>query len=348
MIKISTKLILAITLSVSSLALNTIEAVTCELDLFQNGHTTQVVLPFAYYERQPGDNLTMIHQGGYKVYDVANDSCEVAVMGPLRPCIAVAVTDGQKVVVFHKHSSNSLDHMSAIIEQYLDLSDSSNLYGRIFTTRDDVEWQQTVRGIMHANKTHTEAVVDIKNALEVLGFKRSNVPATLFNLRTHDELNYADGELGYFEFAETTPCLCLSNLFAEKDGKIILQFFSIDPVKEDAFGYKGTMITQRELAGEQKGGASPKTREHLANSPEKNISFDDIPKLYFNQMGRCDGYRVQRGIVERFMDSQNDEYYMRHFGKKQKDLFTIPAAYFMNGGQGAYNTLEFFEIDGKL
>ena len=321
------------------LSWNTAEAVICELDLFQNGQITQVHLPFAYYERQPDDNFTMIHQGGYKVYDVERDWCEVAVIGPVRPCIAVAVTDGQKVVVFHKHSTNSLEHMGSIIAKHLDLSDSSNLYGRIFTTRDDVEWQMSRRSCMHANKTHAQAVLDTKNTLEELGFQRSNVPATLFNLRANGELNYADDALGYFEYAEVTTCLALKNLFVQKDEKKCLQFFSTDFVKEDVFGYKGTMISQRELAGKQMGGASPTTREHLAYSPEKKIPYNNIPDLYFKQTGMNDGYRVQRGVVMRFMDSQNDEYYMRHFGKKQKDLFKT---------SGSYDTLEFFEIDGNL
>ena len=70
--------------------------VTVKLDLYGDGNLHEVDLPFEYYKRQQGDKFTLISQGGYRVYDLAKDKNEVAVIGQLNPCIGIAVTDGKK------------------------------------------------------------------------------------------------------------------------------------------------------------------------------------------------------------------------------------------------------------
>ena len=84
-------------------------AMWVNLDLQGTGSFTKINLPFEYYQRQPNDKFTLIHQGGYKIYDIEKSQNEVVVLGYFRPCIGIVVTDGKKLIAFHKHSTNALD-----------------------------------------------------------------------------------------------------------------------------------------------------------------------------------------------------------------------------------------------
>ncbi|MGL4371332.1 MAG: hypothetical protein ACRCTK_01575 [Alphaproteobacteria bacterium] len=221
-------------------------AVTSELDLEGDGTFREVNLPFNYLTRQEGENLTLIHQGGYKVYDIQQSQREIAVIGPLNPCIGIAVTDGVKLVTFHKHSTNSLESMKEILKTNLDSKKKNDWVARIFTTQDDLEWIQNKRRTMHAGRTHAGAVKHIGETLENMGVKKKKIQDTLYKLRpdASSPLRYPDFQLGRYELAEVCVAVKLSDLF-QTTGK--LKFFSIDPFAEDIFDYKGTCITQEEM-----------------------------------------------------------------------------------------------------
>ena len=71
-----------------------------QLNLYETGQKTTVELVFQYIEKKEGDKFTLIHQGGYAVFDVDKNSKEVAVIGPCNPCIGLAITDGKSLSPF--------------------------------------------------------------------------------------------------------------------------------------------------------------------------------------------------------------------------------------------------------
>ena len=179
-------------LSTTLAAMPAIASQKASLDLEGDGKATTVNLPFKYFNSNHADHFTLIHQGGYKSYDCQKDLKEVAVIGTLRPCIGIAVTDGKNLVTFHKHSTNSFASMKTIIAENLDTSDPTNLYARIYTTRDDIEWQAHQRTLMHGGKSHLEEVKAIKDFLNrEMGIPREKIPASLCNLRN------AAGQMNY-------------------------------------------------------------------------------------------------------------------------------------------------------
>ncbi len=312
-------------------------AVKCELDLKENGTLTTVDLPFNYLKRQEGENLTLIHQGGYKVYDIQQSQQEVAVIGPLRPCIGIAVTDGVNLVTFHKHATNSLDSMKAILKANLDSKKKNDWVARIFSIQDDLEWVQNRRGLMHAGRTHAGAVNHIRETLEHMGVKKQKIQDTLYKLRpdASSPLRYPEFQLGRYEFAEVCAVVKFSDLFETTGGTKQIKFFSMDPHAEDVFNYKGTYITQAETV------KAPTSLERQQTPVAlRTVSYDGIPALALQREGRLDGYRYQSGISERRMDQEEKELYLRHFGGEPKQVI---------GGQRGvgnygYNTLKFYPL----
>lgn len=299
------------------------------LDLQGNGQMSQVGIPFQYYNRQNGDHLTLIHQGSYKVYDIEQNQNEVAVIGTLRPCIGVAVTDGKKLITFHKHFTSSLASMKQILEEHLDLSQKENLYARIYTTRDDELWK--IYQPHHQGKSHNEEVKTIKDYLSnEVGLPREHIPASLHRMRNNSgELNYPNLALGRYDLAELCVAVRLNDLFEGGEKKQI-KFSSIDPFQEDVFGYKGTQVSMAEYFGENLAHVQklqPGTDFHT-----QFLAFDDIPRLYFESTGDKEGYRIQRNICQGRLGQEENQLYRDHFGKKSLEL----------AAEKNYNTLPFF------
>lgn len=305
------------------------------LDLEGDGHRTSVNLPFNYYQRQDGDRLTLIHQGGYKVYTIQGNQNDVAVIGTLRPCIGIVVSDGVKLIAFHKHSISSLESMSAIIQENLNLSDKKNLYARIYTTQDDIEWELANRQSAHGGNTHREEIKIIKDFLnQGMGLIREQIPAEVMNMRDGcGNLIHKDLELGRYELAELCVAVRLKDAFETIKGKKQIKFTSIDPHTEDVFGYKGTQITQAEYAG-------PNLPDMQKAYPgidftKRFISYDQIPQKWKEQSGEKDGYRLQRGISERRLQREEEELYRNYFKRPTAELFV---------GESSYNSLDFYPV----
>jgi hypothetical protein len=314
-------------------------AVKNDLDLEGNGTLTTINLPFTYVKKQAGDTLTLIHQGGYKVYEIQQSQQEVVVIGPLRPCIAVVLTDGAKLVTFHKHSTNSLESMKEILKANLS-SNKTSWSARIFTAKDDWEWNHNRRSLMHGGKSHTGAVKDIKDYLTEMGVKREQIPATLYPLRDtiSSPLRYLDGQLGRYELAEVCVAVRLNDVFEAIPGETKqIKFFSIDPHEEDVFKYKGSRLTQSEMVN-----ALTSAQRQQTKPTDLVIPYDAIPALAWQREGILDGYRYQRGICERRMNQNEEELYLKHFGKKSQHLIDEQRAIKNDG----YGTLRFYPLEG--
>jgi hypothetical protein len=313
-------------------------------DLEGDGKRTAVKFPFPYFQGEQGDQFTITYQGGYTVHNIKNNPNGVVVIGPLRPCIGIAVTDGKTLVTAHKHSSCALDpsvpgSLSDIVKTNLDLSQPENLYARIYTTQDDVAWLQGDRAAMHGGKTHREAVVEIRDCLEHLGIPSANIPYGLQNLRNPktNELIHPELSLGRYETAELHAAVRLNKLFVEKQRKKQIQFFSIDLYEADVFRYKGTQITQAERAG-------PFLSQYQELYPGIDFTqrwepYDDIPTDYFMSTGSKEGYRQQRGIYANRMNKEEEAYYLKFFGKTAEELMAC-----FKSVNECYNSLPFYPI----
>jgi len=211
---LNSKLYISILSLLFFIACYSASATTCleKFDLEGDGELKQIEVPFPYYKRQQSDRFSFIYQGGYKVFNIQNSQNEVAVIGALRPCIAIIVTDGINLITMHKHSTNSLESMHKIIDQNLDLSDKSKLRAYIHTTKDDVEWIQNQRVSMHGGRTHAEEIKRIKDFLEKeIGILREYIPASLFNLRNQEgKLKCPDQRNGRYELVETVIAIRLN------------------------------------------------------------------------------------------------------------------------------------------
>lgn len=305
-------------------------------DLYDDGQLKVVKFPFEYYERQDNDQLTLIHQGGYKVYEIKKCINDVAIVGPLRPCICIAVTDGITLLTFHKHSTNSLESMEEIIRENLNIENVNSFHARIYTTRDDLEWTKSKRPLMHGGKTHLESVKHIKDSLEKIGIIRENIPANLLPLRKNvdgkivGQLIHADNALGRYDLADTCVSIRVNDVFDDR-GQIKLS--SIDPYTEDVFGYKGKNITIAEYLG------PVGIRETLDAHPNIDlpllqiIPYDQIPQQYFSESGDKDGYQMQRGICERRLNTEEKDLYLNNFGVAEEKVIARE-----------YNSVPFFKL----
>jgi hypothetical protein len=304
-------------------------------DLEGDGRFKPVIFPFNYYKKEENDRFTLIHQGGYKVYDLKENANDVAVIGTLRPCIGIAVTDCKNLVTFHKHSTNSLESMKNVMMENLDMEDRDNLYARIYTTGDDFEWNQTHRQLAHGGHSHIEEVKRIKESLENIGIIREQIPANLKPLRNNKtkKLINEEGALGRYELAELCVALRLNGLFTLEDGgKKQIKFSSIDPFTEDVFGYQGTQVTEAEQLG-------PNLSQYQEIYPgldfsKRLVSYDLIPQEYMQTTGMKDGYRQQRGICERRLSREEESLYLTYFGKTSKQIANI-----------GYNSVDFYPIN---
>lgn len=123
-------------------------AVLCKLDLHKDGTLHEVDLPLPYYESKPGDRLRFVYEGAFDICGISSDSKEVSVIGYLNPCLGIFVTDGKKLLAFHKNFWVSVKSMVDIIHHYLDTSQKDNLHARIFATkaqRGDVNQKASVQ-----------------------------------------------------------------------------------------------------------------------------------------------------------------------------------------------------------
>jgi hypothetical protein len=312
-----------------------LHAVENNLDLHDTGKKTTVKLPFKYFEKKEGDKLTLIHQGGYAIFDMNPKSREVAVIGPCNPCIGLAITDGTKLIAFHKYSNNSMDHMIKIIKETLDW-EKNDLFGQIYTCKNDNVWTSQ-RTEMHGNRTHTQAVKHLKDILcEQLNIKtRTNIVAQLYSS------TYQDKFLGWYEHSELCFAVRMDSVFTIKGDK--LNIFSIDPIKEDVMDvfqenfkaieqygpYIQQVINQKIVIGGTQ-----------ITDPNTEINFKDFKNyLYSNFQNKDQATPYLRTVSQKRMQKEEDECYKKKFGK----LFTDMGFSFGN----EYNKHEFFEVKKK-
>jgi len=314
-----------------------------DFDLVGDGQLTTINVAFRYYERRSEDCLTFIDQGGYKVYDISVDTKDVAVIGPISPCIGIVVTNGDKLIAFHKHSTNSFQSMKDIIGKELDLSNKENLYARIYSAKDNEEWVKNGRQLMHNDKSHLQELEIIENFFhQEIGINQGQVLSDLWDLRDSEGknryLSWADGKYNEietkYEHIYTYIAVQLNDIFKEtKEGVKQIKFSSIDPYNEDIFDFKGKEFTYAEYLGTSLKKAQE--RDPDFDFTGMFISYEDIPldwKMYY---GQDYGYIMQRGVCARHRLRELENNYLNYFGKNWGGF---------SNEKEHYNTLDFYPI----
>ena len=252
-------------------------AIQTSLDLHGDGKLTKINIPFKYFQQQPDDNFTLIHELFYKIYDIKDSEHEVVVLGPLRPCIAIVVTDGKRLVAFHKHSSNALDvdlqgSLQQTLQKNLDLNPNNEfLRARIYTTKDVVRWVEMERSELHKGKTLDEAIEDVRVALEAVGIPSDHIMVDQWNLRVppKNEYLYEHSYLGNYGNAMEFVAIRIIDLYDKHNN---IKFFSIDPYNEDIFGFKKVKTTFPDFYGKDRFSAICKLTERQIK--DKDLKVD--------------------------------------------------------------------------
>lgn len=200
------------------------------LDLHGTGELTAVKLPFPYCEPGKEQKLVTIHEGGYQVFDVATDTDKVVTIGPLQPCIGVVITDGKKLLTFHKSASCSLDSMVSIIKENLDLSDPSKICAKLYTVHNALMWSDLFEIALHGGRTHQEEVKRIKDKIcSECKVERGQVSASLFHT---PEVEGARSELGIYRNSELYLAVNIKKLFEGADTDKSLNLVTCCPLAE--------------------------------------------------------------------------------------------------------------------
>jgi hypothetical protein len=251
-----------------------------KLDLQGNGVMTEVELPFEYLRRKPGVWYALVHQGGYKVYDLQkSDPKAVAIMGPLDPCIGIVCTDGKKMILFHKHYTNSLKSILEILKK--EFAKPAELLIRMFTVYDAIDDKNDEFGRVHMCKTPEDELAHITKTLTTaLKVSSKNVLVKIFpccEIRNGVlSYRYSEDFLGRYACAGCYVAVELANLFEKQQDGVTIRLFSVDPYEANLYNMP--------LAQE--------TRDML--SPRKRFEKLEV-------------------YTEARMDRQLDDFFIKHF-----------------------------------
>ena len=181
-----------------------------------------------YYKRQPDDRFTLIHEFSYKVYGLKDEENqnEVAVIGPLSPCVGIIVTDGEKLIAFHKNYMNAVDpdipgSLTQVIIDNLNIKDNpAKLIAGIYA--DD--YKSSSLKEQHDNKSREETIKDITDALITIGFQEESIHNITYDI---SPFSYVIDPLLYVVIRIDDPYI-----FAE-NGVKKLKLANISPITED-------------------------------------------------------------------------------------------------------------------
>jgi hypothetical protein len=150
------------------------------LQLYPNNEKpTKIMLPFSYKELGENENCEKVPFISTSTYTLLTNGRK-SLVGPLAPCVLIAITDKEKVVVFHKHPSNCIKLLLSIIEDTLNTKNPKFLQGTIFSSK--IPEDKYGCDYKNNNLTQREEIKNIKDAIvEKLGVKRKQIDASLFH-----------------------------------------------------------------------------------------------------------------------------------------------------------------------
>jgi len=202
------------------------------LELFTGKGLVDVTLAREYYSPTQDEktNLKYIQEGCFTVLEKENDC---ALVGPIRPCQLITLSNNQKIIVAHLVYNASLSSLLAQTKQEFGSCDLSQTTGTILTVTDpDYDKKSTYFDVFHLSqkdkyegRTQLEEVKKTKDTiLKTFNIKnRTQIDAHKFTSKKQDL------ELGNYEFAEVYTFVKYST--AEK-----ALIYNTCPMAEDIFG----------------------------------------------------------------------------------------------------------------
>ncbi len=227
-------------------------AIKAELDFFKDNSLSIVDLPFPYYTPQENDVFVLVHQNSYGVFDVEDDINKVIVTGPLEPCVAIAVADGRKLILFHANPSNSLSHMNKVIADTFMHSDKNEIIVRIFGLEAEEVWERTWGRSSGGN--HLDFVKRIKATIKESGISDNAISANRWSLKSAPNQASKNCEGIYYK-AEANISIRMNDLVGNGSKKTI-NFWSIGLVAENVMNFTTEKIELKEIFGTEIRGLS--------------------------------------------------------------------------------------------
>ncbi len=117
--------------------------------ILKPGTEKTIVLPFPYkgLDEQEKKDTTLLLESRYMVLE--KGSTKKALVGPLYPCHLIALTNGQKTIIFHYSLANKIEQLNKIAREVLKIKNSatnSPISGIIFAnTTVAPEWAQRIK-----------------------------------------------------------------------------------------------------------------------------------------------------------------------------------------------------------
>lgn len=211
-------------LLIASLMVNSLVGQYSQLTLFpEKGHES-VFLPFAYKHLtlEEKDKSIWIPEHFFTTLNTGT-VYEFALVGPLQPCILITVKNDEngKIIVVHKHWTNSIDEIVRIITYELEITnntDRSQLHAQLFTHQSSD--YDTFCNIISEGRTQKKELLFVKNVLKrKLSLDKQHIKACICSGNQEGNL------LGDYAFAD---------LFVLVDSAF--NIYSICPMHENFFG----------------------------------------------------------------------------------------------------------------
>jgi hypothetical protein len=221
-------------------------AVKAKLDFFKDNSLSIVDLPFPYYTRQENDVFVFVHQNSYGVFDVEDNVNKVIVTGPLEPCVAVAVTDGRQLVLFHANPSNRISHMKEVIADTFMHSDKNDIIVRIFGLEAEEVWERTFWNRLSGGN-HLDFVKRIKATIKESGISDANITANRWSVKSAPHQVQRECN-GIYYGTEKNISIRMNNLINNGQKKTI-NFWSIGSVAENVMKFADEKVDLKKIFG---------------------------------------------------------------------------------------------------
>lgn len=290
-------------------------AVISKLNVFQNNQFVEVELPSPYYEKEDGDDLFFLHQNSYVVFDAEMYRNRVIVTGPLQPCIAVALTNDKKLLLFHVSPYNSLPNMKKIILDTFDGDDKNNIYAGIYGLNSEQAWQQAVHGQFYwlkgilnytttnvaikesqpnhtapnyISQSHSDFIKAIEITIQQSTINHSHIKVYTWNLADNPILEHTP-----YSHSQHNIAIRMNKLLTDEQEKEI-NIFSISLMEKNFFNMDNQFVN---LEGEPSFSGNYK---HI-----KNLEKMLIDKIVINRYMVNGFYYAFRNVTKSYLNANN-------------------------------------------
>jgi hypothetical protein len=210
----------------------------------RTGSLVDVFLPFERLDYEKGYNHVWVSQGGYTVIDLARDQNKIVVAGPACPCLIIVLYDAEKkkLLVFHKHYTNSIEHIGVIIQENFWNSKPQALYARVFSVLDADHWKEENLSRLHGGLTHQEEMDRVCNFLhEKIAVPREHIVQDLYTLHPFEIVN---PEVGDYQDMAVYVAVKGSQVLSGRVGREQIRLFSVSPYLIDCLNLFGNLWPQ--------------------------------------------------------------------------------------------------------